>query len=335
MIIIESFSVAVLLLIVTMFCWGSWANTQKLATKSWPFQLFYWDYVIGIVLCSLILGLTLGSYGDEGRSFIDDIVQAENSVMLAAFIGGVIFNLANILLVAAIDIAGMAVAFPIGIGLALVIGVVVNYIKYPLGDPLMLFIGVFLVAIAIILDAKVYKSIAKDASKVSTKGIVLSLAAGLLMGFFFRFVADSMSSNFSTPEAGKLTPYGAFFIFSIGVLVSNFLWNSIVMVKPFSGPSVSYKDYFSKGNLKLHSIGWLGGIIWAIGMSLSLIASEQAGFAISYGLGQGATMIAAIWGVFVWKEFAQASPKIKKYINLMFAFFIIGLGLIIYARIKE
>ena len=334
MIIIESFAVAVVLLFVTMLCWGSWANTQKLATKTWPFQLFYWDYVIGIVLCSLILGFTLGSFGEGGRSFTEDLLQAEQNVLLAAFIGGVVFNLANILLVAAIDIAGMAVAFPIGIGLALVIGVVVNYIKYPLGDPLMLFIGVFLVVVAIVLDAKVYRSISKGASKYSTKGIVLSLAAGVLMGFFYRFVADSMSPNFSTPEVGKLTPYSAFFIFSIGILISNFLWNSIVMAKPFSGKPVAYKEYFSKGNLKLHSIGWLGGIIWAIGMSLSLIASEQAGFAISYGLGQGATMVAAIWGVFVWKEFAEASSKTKKYINLMFAFFIVGLVLIIYARIK-
>lgn len=334
MIIIESFAVAILLLFVTMLCWGSWANTQKLATKKWPFQLFYWDYVLGIVLCSLIFGLTIGSIGDEGRSFIADIGQADNQVLLSAFIGGVVFNLANILLVVAIDIAGMAVAFPIGIGLALVIGVIVNYIKYPIGDPVMLFIGVVLVMIAIILDAKVYKSVSKNASKVSTKGIVISLIAGVLMGFFFRFVADSMSGNFSTPEVGKLTPYSAFFIFSIGVLISNFVWNSIVMARPFSGPSVSYKDYFSKGNLKLHSIGWLGGIIWAIGMSFSLIASEQAGFAISYGLGQGATMVAAIWGVFVWKEFAAASIETKKYIKLMFAFFIIGLVLIIYARIK-
>lgn len=334
MVIINSFSIAVALLFITMLCWGSWANTQKLATKQWPFQLFYWDYVIGIVLCSLVFGLTLGSTGDAGRPFIEDLLQAEQKYILAALLGGVIFNLANILLVAAIDIAGMAVAFPIGIGLALVIGVLVNYVKYPIGDPIMLFAGVLLVMLAILMDAKAYKNIATGEGKVSSKGIVLSLTAGVLMGFFFRFVADSMSANYTLPEVGKMTPYGAFFVFSIGVFVSNFLWNSIVMAKPFSGPSVSYSEYFSKGNLKLHSIGWLGGLIWAIGMSFSLLASEQAGFAISYGLGQGATMVAAIWGVFVWKEFKTADAKTKKLINLMFAFFIIGLILIIYARIK-
>ena len=228
----------------------------------------------------------------------------------------------------------MAVAFPIGIGLALVIGVVVNYIKYPIGDPLMLFVGVLLVVIAILLDAKAYKNISTRNTTVSSKGIGLSLIAGVLMGFFFRFVADSMSVDYTSPEVGKFTPYSAFFMFSIGVFISNFLWNSIVMVKPFSGEPVKYKDYFTKGSLKLHSIGWLGGIIWAVGMSFSLLASEKAGFAISYGLGQGATMVAAIWGVFVWKEFKTADTKTKKLINMMFGFFIIGLVLIIYARLK-
>jgi glucose uptake protein len=334
MFIVNSFSIAVVLLFITMLCWGSWANTQKLATQKWPFQLFYWDYVIGIFLCALVLGLTLGSSGEAGRPFIEDLLQADQSSIMASFLGGVIFNLANILLVAAIDIAGMAVAFPIGIGLALVIGVVVNYIKYPIGDPLMLFVGVLLVVIAILLDAKAYKNISTGNTTVSSKGIGLSLIAGVLMGFFFRFVADSMSVDYTSPEVGKFTPYSAFFMFSIGVFISNFLWNSIVMVKPFSGEPVKYKDYFTKGSLKLHSIGWLGGIIWAVGMSFSLLASEKAGFAISYGLGQGATMVAAIWGVFVWKEFKTADTKTKKLINMMFGFFIIGLVLIIYARLK-
>lgn len=333
MVIINSFPVAVVLLTITMLCWGSWANTQKLASKSWAFQLFYWDYVIGIVLLSLVFGLTLGSNGNTGRSFLIDLQQADNSALLSAFIGGVIFNIANILLVAAIDIAGMAVAFPVGIGLALVIGVVVNYLKYPVGNPTLLFGGIALIVLAILLDAKAYRSIGGE-SKVSSKGIIISIAAGILMGFFFRFVADSMIVNFSTPEMGKLTPYSAVFIFSIGIFISNFLFNSVVMARPFIGTPVSYKDYFSKGNLKLHAIGWLGGIIWAVGMSFSLIASEQAGFAISYGLGQGATMIAAFWGVYIWKEFKDANSKTKKLINLMFLLFILGLILIVYARVK-
>ncbi len=335
MVIINSFSVAVGLLFITMLCWGSWANTQKLASKQWPFQLFYWDYVIGIVLCALIFGLTFGSIGEAGRPFVSDLMQAEQKYLLSAFLGGVVFNLANILLVAAIDIAGMAVAFPIGIGLALVIGVVVNYIKYTVGDPVILFTGVLFVVLAILLDAKAYRNISAAEEKVSSKGIFLSVAAGVLMGFFFRFVADSIAADYSMPEVGKMTPYGALFVFSVGIFISNFLWNSIVMARPFSGSAVTYRSYFSEGNLKLHSIGWLGGVIWAIGMSFSLMASEQAGFAISYGLGQGATMVAAIWGVFVWKEFKSAKSGTRKLIRMMFTFFIIGLILIVYARVKQ
>lgn len=331
MMIIESFSVAVILLFITMICWGSWANTQKLATQKWPFQLFYWDYVIGIVLFSLIFGLTIGSSGDAGRGFIEDLMQAEQSALLAAFLGGVIFNLANILLVAAIDIAGMAVAFPIGIGIALVQGVVLNYINEPKGDIMLLSLGVVLVVLAILLNAKSYANISDGQTKTTSKGIILSVVAGILMGFFFRFVAGSISTDFTNPEVGLMTPYSALFVFSIGIFISNFLWNSIVMAKPFVGKPVKYSSYFKEGNMKLHGIGWLGGIIWCIGMSFSLIASEQAGFAISYGLGQGATMVAAFWGVFVWKEFKEANKATKNMINLMFLLFIAGIICIIFA----
>ena len=154
------------------------------------------------------------------------------------------------------------------------------------------------------------------------------------MGFFFRFVAASISTDFEQPAAGLYTPYGAVFIFSIGIFISNFLWNSIFMYRPVSGEAVSYRDYFKQGNFQLHSIGILGGMIWCIGMSLSLIASEKAGFAISYGLGQGATMVAAAWGVFIWKEFAGAPKGTNRMLYLMFFSFIVGLALIIVSRLN-
>jgi glucose uptake protein len=316
-----------------MICWGSWANTQKLATREWPFQLFYWDYAFGVFILSLIFAFTLGSTGDAGRGFLVDLGQAEGDSLWLAFLGGVIFNLSNILLVAAIDIAGMAVAFPIGVGLALVLGVITNYVATPVGDPLILFLGVFLVALAIIVDALAYKKLPAEGQKTTMKGIVLSITAGLLMGFFYRFVAASMSPDYINPVAGKLTPYTAIVIFSAGILISNFLWNSIVMAKPFVGKAVSYKDYFKKGNTRLHLIGILGGIIWNIGMSFSIIAAGAAGFAISYGLGQGATMIAAFWGVFIWKEFKEAPADTNKLIALMFIFYLVGLILVVWSRV--
>lgn len=333
MFVLHSYAWAVVFCVITMFCWGSWANTQKLARKGWRFELFYWDYAIGVLLLTLILGLALGSHGTAGRPFLADLAQASHSSIHSALLGGAIFNLANILLVAAIDIAGMSVAFPVGIGLALVLGVVVNYAEHPVGNALFLSAGVTLVTLAIILDAVAYRKIPGTAAGVSTKGLVLSVACGILMGFFYRFIAASMYPNFTQPEPGKLGPYAAVFVFSVGIFLSNFVLNTFIMKKPFVGAPVSFSDYF-KGGLRTHLMGILGGIIWGIGMSFNIIASEHAGFAISYGLGQGATMVAALWGVFIWKEFRAAPEGTSRLIAAMFGCFVAGLCLIIFARMS-
>ena len=332
MIIVASYTVAVFMCFITMLCWGSWANTQKLAGREWRFQLYYWDYAIGVLLLSLILALTMGSFGGAGRSYRADVIQASGASLWSAFLGGVIFNLSNILLVAAIDIAGMAVAFPIGVGLALALGVITNYAAAPVGNPVLLFTGVTCVVAAIVFDAMAYRRLPSRGSKTTTKGIVISVLAGLLMGFFYRFVADSMSPDFANPEAGKLGPYSAVVLFSTGLFISNLLWNSIMMVRPLTGDRVAFRDYIRQGTPRLHWIGILGGMIWGVGMSFSIIASGAAGFAISYGLGQGATMIAALWGVFIWKEFKDAPKGTNGLLGVMFAAYAVGLGLIIVSR---
>jgi glucose uptake protein len=322
--------------VVTMLCWGSWANTQKLASKEWRFQLFYWDYAIGVFLFALLLAFTFGSSGGGGRGFVSDLTQAEARWLGSAFLGGVIFNLANILLVAAIDIAGMAVAFPVGIGLALVLGVGTTYVANPEGNVPMLALGVGCVMIAIVLDALAYQRLASAGRKAPTKGIILSAVAGVLMGFFYSFVAHSMGKFDAAAqvlEAGKLSPYTAIVLFSAGVLASNFLWNSIVMARPFNGEPVAYREYFTKGNTRLHLIGILGGMIWNVGMSFSIIASAAAGPALSYGLGQGATMVGAVWGVFIWKEFKGAPPGTGRLLAAMFVLYLIGLGVLIASKI--
>jgi glucose uptake protein len=332
MIIIQSYFVAVLMCVITMLCWGSWANTQKMASRKWAFQLFYWDYSLGVLILALVLAFTMGSIGEHGRSFLADIRQAEGSAIGSALLGGVVFNIANLLIVVAINIAGMAVAFPIGIGLALVIGVVVNYVATPLGQPVILFLGVLLVVLAILLDAVAYRKHSGGQASSTTKGIVISVLGGILMGFFYRFVAASMVNDFSLPEAGKLTPYTAVVFFSLGLLLSNFLWNTFFMYRPVSGEKATYGDYFRKGDAGLHLTGILGGVIWSVGMSFSIIASGQAGYAISYGLGQGATLIAALWGVFIWKEFGRAEG-LRGLLAAMFLLFLTGLALIIAARL--
>jgi glucose uptake protein len=337
MVIVNSYGLAVFLCFIIMLCWGSWGNTQKLAAKSWRYELFYWDYVIGMVLFALLLALTLGSFGSDGESFLYNIGHLSWTSVGWILLGGIIFNASNILLSASTSIAGLSVAFPLGVGIALVLGVVNNYIVNHTGNPALLAIGVALVVIAIICNGvasgkKGESSISKADQK---KGIILAVCAGLLMSFFSSFVMRGMgnvdavadSAKFAAPYA---TPYTASVIFTLGVLLSNFLFNTIVMKKPFVGEPVTYKQYFA-GNAKTHLVGMLGGAIWCLGTALSYITSKAAGPAISYALGQGAPMIAAIWGVFVWKEFKGSGKNVYTLLGLMFLFFIVGLSLIVLA----
>jgi glucose uptake protein len=341
MITVQSYRLAVVMCVITMLCWGSWANTQKLASKEWRFQLFYWDYSLGVLLLTVILALTMGSMGTHPRNFTSDLSQASMKYIGYALLGGVIFNIANILLVAAIDIAGLAVAFPVGIGIALVWGVIETYIKksgqQAIANPGILFAGVAVVAVAIVVNAIAYKRLPASGQRTIGKGLVISVLAGVLMGRFFPYVAESIAkvAQITSPaEAGKLTPYTALVIFALGLFLSNFVLNTIAMKRPFVGDPVPLGDYFKKGNPRLHLIGILGGMIWGVGMSFSILAGDRAGYAISYGLGQGATMVAAAWGVFIWKEFKAAPRGTEKLIGLMFVGFIVGLAMIVYANVS-
>ncbi|HEY2860534.1 MAG TPA: GRP family sugar transporter [Terracidiphilus sp.] len=314
------YSVALFLMILTMICWGSWANTQKL-TKGWRFELFYWDYVFGIAVIAIILGFTMGNTDPTSAdSFLANLRAVDGQHIVLALLGGVVFNVANILLVAAIAIAGLSVAFPIGIGLALVIGSVLNYIITPKGNPVLLFGGIALVMVAIVLDALAYRRLVKDVS-VSKKGIVLSILCGIGMGLFYPFVAKA------TTGPNHLGPYTVAFVFSIGVLLCTIPVNYIFMRKPITGAPVAISDYF-RGSGSMHFWGLLGGIIWGIGMISNFIASnaQMVGPATAYALGQGATMVSAIWGVFVWREFAGAPPAARRLLALMFLCFLAGLS---------
>lgn len=331
MFVVNSYSLAVVFCFITMLCWGSWGNTQKLAGKTWRYELFYWDYVIGMVLFALVLGLTMGSIGTEGRPFAEDLSQAAWAAVGSVLLGGVIFNASNILLSASVSLAGLSVAFPLGVGLALVLGVIVNYIGAPKGDPYVLFLGVALIVVAIVCNAFASARMRRSGERAAhnRKGIVLAVVAGVLMSFFYRFVAAAMDlDNFAAPTPGMLTPYSAIFVFSVGVLLSNFVFNTYAMRRPFVGAPVTYRDYF-RGSLSTHLVGVLGGAVWCLGTAFSYIAAGKAGAAISYALGQGAPMVAAIWGVFIWKEFRGADRRTVVLLAVMFLLFIAGLAAII------
>jgi glucose uptake protein len=319
----EAYGIALLFMITSMVCWGSWANTMKL-TPGWPFQLFYWDYVAGVVLGSLAWGLTLGSMHGGSGAFFSNLLQADQRHILFGLAGGVVFNIANLLLVAAIEISGLAVAFPLGIGLALLVGVLLNYMVAPKGNPVILFSGVLLVMIAIVVDARAYWLREREARAISARGIRLSIACGVLMGSFYPLVTKAVVGP------GGLGPYAVAFIFAIGVALCAVPLNALFMRRSLTGAApVDFGTYF-RGKNAWHVWGVIGGMIWCTGMIFNLVASHAqiVGPAVSYAIGQGATMISAVWGVFVWKEFAAAPRESRRLIPWMFLCFTVGLAII-------
>lgn len=357
----STYEVALLLAFLTMICWGSWANTFKMAGK-WRFELYYFDYAFGVLLAAIVAGLTFGSMGDE-LTFWDNLtLTASKRAMAWALAAGAVFNLANMLLMGAISIAGMAVAFPIGIGLALIIGTAWSYGLNPQGNIIYLAAGCFLVLSAVVVNALAYQGAAtkraqeeaerkraneainespvadpdpksyrrrakevkeKDAVGTPFKGIALAVFAGLLMGSFYPLLEISREG-----EIG-LGSYSAVFVFAAGVFLTTFVYNLYFMNLPVQGPPVEFFRYF-QGNLVQHLLGVLGGIIWCVGMVCSLVVastpkSVNVGPAVSYALGQGATLVSALWGILVWREFKGAGSSTMGLLALMLLLFVAGL----------
>src|ERR1051325_3850617 len=296
----HTYLAALLITILSMLCWGSWANTFKMAGK-WRFELFYFDFAIGVMIGALIYAFTLGSLGFDGFLFMDDLMHTGRRQWFDGFMGGVIFNLANMLLVAAISLAGMAVAFPIGIGMALIIGVVWNYTIKPVGNPQLLFFGCAIIVAAIVVDALAYRALGalkfeqmaktgkgkSTRKRVSIKGVVLSILCGLLMGSFFPLVTMGRASDLGgTAGDIGMGPYAIGAVFALGVLVSTPVFNLFFMNLPVQGEPVEIPAYF-RGSFKDHLLGWLGGIIWMTGGIANFVAFRappevQVGPATSY-----------------------------------------------------
>ncbi len=331
MVLVQNYGLAVFLCFVAMICWGSWQNTRNLIGTEWRFELFYWDYTAGIILFALIMAFTFGSFGSLGRSFIPDLAQADARNLLSAALGGFIWNIGTLLLVASISIAGMSVAFPIGGGLGWVLGILINYMGKPEGNPWLLFGGTAVIILAILLSMQSYRKLASHQKKPSLKGILLALMAGICIAFFYRFVASSMATDFTPEDAGKISSYTAVVFFSVGALVSTVLINPLFMARPVEGRAVKMNEWF-KGTSKAHLLGMLGGAIWCLGNSVSFMSVGAASPAISYGLSNAAPVVAALWGIFVWKEFKDAPKGTNLLLSMMFVCYLIGLGLIIYSK---
>ncbi|HLN54987.1 MAG TPA: GRP family sugar transporter [Bacteroidales bacterium] len=331
MFLVQNYGFAIFLCVIAMICWGSWQNTQNLIGKNWRFELYYWDYSIGILLFAILMAFTFGSFGEEGRSFLPDLRQADTRNLLSAALGGVIWNMGTLLLVAAISVAGMSVAFPIGGGLGWVLGIYINYLGKPEGNPGLLFGGTAFIILAILMSMQSYRKLAANQKKPTFKGILLSVLAGLCIAFFYRFVASALAINFTPDEAGKISSYTAVVFFSIGALVCTLIANPIFMNRPVEGAPVRMQDWFN-GSSRAHLLGMLGGAIWCLGNSVSFMAVGAASPAISYGLSNSAPVVAALWGIFVWKEFRGAPKGTNILLTLMFLFYLVGLTMIVYSR---
>lgn len=333
MVLVHNYYIALVCLVFSMICWGSWANTQKMAAKTWRFELFYMDFIWGVLLTALVAALTLGSFGSEGRTFLQDMAQADSSSIGYAVLGGVVWNLGTLLLVAAMAVAGMSVGFPIGGGIAWVLGILFNFILVvldkgqPEGNVVMLFVGVAFIIAAILFSMLSYRRLAQEQKKKSTKGIVISICAGLTIAFFYGLVVKSLDNTYVTGGTGTLTPFTGVFFFAVGAFLSTPIFNYFAMRHPVQGERVAMKDYF-KGSFWTHATGVLGGIIWMSGMVVSFMAAGVTNPAISYALSNGAPVVALLWGVFVWKEFQNAPKGTNRLLAAMFALFLVGLVLI-------
>lgn len=334
MVLVHNYGIAVMFFLVAMTCWGSWANTQKLAAKNWRFELFYWDVVLGLLIFSLIAAFTLGSLGNEegGRTFLEDLAQADARSIAFSMLGGVIWNLGNLLLVAAIAVAGLAVGFPIGGGIAWLGGTVLGYVieistrGESSSNPYLLFIGMALAITAIYLSMVSYKRLAAHQKKASFKGIILAVLAGLFIAPFYTVTMYGMDPAFGLSGTGSLTPYTGAVCFALGAFLSTFIFNPFFMARPVEGEPVKMSAYF-KGNFKSHWWGILGGCIWMLGMVVSFMSSGE-GSTIAYALSNAAPVVAILWGVLIWKEFKDAPKGTHGILATMFTLFIMALVMI-------
>ena len=315
-----TFAIALLMMLTSTICWGSWANTYKL-TRSYRFELFYWDYAFGIVLVSLVLALTLGSFGSSGESFLTNLGTADTVNIFYAIAAGIIFNVGNLLLVAGIEMAGLAIAFPIAIGVALIEGVALSYAIQSPGNAALLALGVLLAVVAVIMDGKAYAGLDTTGRSTSRKSIGVCLVSGLLMGLFAPLVTRALTVG------QPLGPYSLAVCFTLGALLCCVPVNTYFMRRPLAGPPVTFADY-ATAPWREHALGLFGGVIWGIGGVFNFVAASMVGVAISYAIGQAAPMVAAAWGVFVWREFSGAPRQSTMYLTLMFVCYLLAITII-------
>ncbi|MEX2262833.1 MAG: hypothetical protein WD696_12835 [Bryobacteraceae bacterium] len=341
MLLPETYFAALLLMVLSAFCWGSWANTFKM-TGNWRFELYYYDFAFGVLFAAVIAAFTFGTWpSGEGLEFLDDLTHGGKRQMVLTVLSGGIFNLGNMLFLGAISIAGLSVAYPIGGVTALLVATVFSFIMRPQGNAPLLFSGLAILVASMVAGSLAYRSRelrkleeriksgkAKSTLKrVSLKGVYVSVAAGVFMGAHAPLIGAAGSGD------SAMGIYSIGFLFALGVCASAFVLNLFLMNLPLAGPPVEILEYFRAG-WKRHILGWLGGVILFTGWIAALLSqtpperATQLGPAISFSLRHSAVVLAAFWGFLLWKEYAGTDIRAKSLVLLMLVLFLTGLVLV-------
>jgi len=341
MILPHSYNSLLLLLIVSILCWGSWPNFYKLA-RQYRFELFYFDFAFGLAFAVLICALTWGSMGFDGFTVTDDILNAGKRYWLFGFVAGVIFNFGNLLVVAAISVAGISVAFLLSFGVATILSVAMNYFVGSAASDLLLLMGCGLIGFSVMLTAAAYSRLNRARHEVqaraglakstrrpsSVKGIVLALAGGVLLGSFSPLLVKAQN-----PDIG-LGPYSTALLFGMAVLFSTFVFNLFFMNLPVEGDPLEVIEYF-RGSFRNHFWGFVSGLVWAAGAVAVLVATTPKGDtrldAPWSGLPGLGSLVAALWGLLAWREFRGGDRVSKLFAVLMWLFFAGGIAALAFA----
>jgi glucose uptake protein len=324
-----------ILLAFGMLCLGTWAVTFRMTSK-WRFELYYFDFAIGTVLAALIIGFTFGSMGWDGFALMDDLRIAGKMKEAQAMMGGAIFNFGNMLIMAALSVAGLTVAYLIGVALMLAGGMVIVYVYSPAGNGVMLWGSAAVVFAAAILMAVSYRMFTmerlvalmregktKSTRKVVTlKGQLLAIGGGLVAGGFYPLLNAAKSGE------NGLGPYGIGLFFAVGIAITTVIFNLFFMNLPVHGDPVDFAAYFN-GKAKFHWLGIGGGALFYIGLIATLVAARAEGTNIvaplvSRGILLGSVIVGLIWGLFGWGEFSTASGRIKGIVAIAVFIFVVG-----------
>jgi len=300
-----------------MLCWGSWANISK-ALPKWRLEYFYLDFTLGFLLLVTALGATLGSAGSQGFGFFARLSEAARSQVVFALLGGFLWNVGNLLLLASIMIVGLAIAFPVASVIAMILGVGMSFWTQPIGNPVWLTAGVVVLVGAVTTNAAAYRCLRQFSDTSKPKGGVgLAIVAGILVGCFAPLVARALSGS------AALDSYTVSFYFMVGAMLATALVVPILLAHPLFGDKGSLGGYL-QGSLTWHVLGLVAGGIWCFGTVVNFLSGKLVGMAISWGIGSSASMVAALWGIFLWKEFANSGRSAKILIAVSLFCYLMG-----------